>query len=54
VSNPNQAIGEYKLETMKTENHYIHQGALQELDLHLQLHSTSAQMMRMQMMMRMI
>jgi len=39
---------------MKTENHYIHQVALQELSLHLQFHSTSTQVMRMQMMMRML
>jgi len=54
VSNPDQVIGEYKLETMKTENHNINQAAPQELNLHLQLQSTSTQVMRMQMMMRML
>ena len=37
---------------MKTENHYINQVAPKGLNLHLQLHSTSSQMMRMQMAMR--
>jgi len=54
VSNPDQVIGEYKLETMKTENHYINQVAPQELNLHLQLHRASTPMMRMQMAMRML
>jgi len=39
---------------MKTENHNINQVALQEPSLHLQLQSTFTQMMRMQMMMRML
>ncbi len=37
---------------MKTENHYSHQVAQQELNLHLQFISTSTQVM--QMMMRML
>ncbi len=37
---------------MKTENHDINQVVPQGLKLHLQLHSTSTQMMRMQMAMR--
>jgi len=39
---------------MKTENQFIHQVVPQENNLHLQLLSASFQMMRMQMMMRML
>jgi len=54
VSNPDQVIGEYKLGTMKTENQNINQVAQHELNLHLQIFSASTQLMRMQMMMRML